>query len=46
MISHGGRIAVVIGAVAMAGCVSEPKTQPGSAVAPAPVVSWDGTYRS
>jgi hypothetical protein len=39
------RIGVIVGAVALAGCNSPPKVQPGSAAAPAPAVSWDGTYR-
>ena len=42
---HCVKVAAAIGAVVLAGCVSEPKTQPGGAVAPTPAVSWDGTYR-
>ena len=41
---HGIRASVLLGAVALAGCVSGPNPPPGGAV-PAPKVSWDGTYR-
>ena len=36
---------VIIAVVALAGCASGPRTQSGGAVAAAPVVSWDCTYR-
>ena len=42
---HGLGVGAVIGGFALAGCVTEPKTGPGSAIAPALTMPWDGTYR-
>ena len=43
---HGLGVGAVIGGFALAGCVTEPKTGPGSAIAPALTMPWDGTYQA
>jgi hypothetical protein len=45
MRSAGIRLIVPAAILALAGCTSDPKTQPIGAAAATPAVSWDGTYR-